>query len=63
MTYSHFNSEEGPDKGPRLRPEPKSIRNQGANPLKRSQTGLEFLTEIQMALHVRPHMMQQLVPI
>ena len=62
MTYSHFNSEEGPDKGPRLRPEPLSIRNNGANPLKRSQTALEFLTEIQIELNVRPHKYQVYLP-
>ena len=29
MTYSNFNSEKGPNKGPRLRPEPLSIKNNG----------------------------------
>ena len=60
MAYRHFNGEEGPDKGPRLRPEPLSIRNNGANPQKRSQTGVEFLSKIHTELHVRPHKMAAL---
>ena len=60
MAYRHFNGEEGPDKGPRLRPEANSISNNDANPLKRSLTGDEFPAEIQMELHVRPHKLAEL---
>ena len=52
MTYSHFNSEEGPNKGPRLRPEPLTINNNGTNPPKRSHKGVEFQTGIQTEMNV-----------
>ena len=57
MTYSYFNSEEGPDKGPRLRPEPQTIKNNGQKPLKRSQKWLEFLMGVQKELKLRPYKM------
>ena len=57
MTYSHFNSEEGPDKGPRLRPEPQTIKNNGPNPLKRSQKWVEFQMGVQKELKLRPYRM------
>ena len=52
MTYSLFNSEEGPDKGPKLRREPQTIKNNGTNPPKRSHKGVEFQIGIQTELNV-----------